>query len=136
MPKTIIARGAFATAMALLGTLASAGANIDLTDFNDDVMRNMDDTVKTLDSDLAGHDSKSAQADARAIRDGLHWAEDYFTRKGNVEDAVRLAKRGEELASDVANSAGSNDFDAALTSYDLLVKTCRNCHDVYKPPEL
>jgi hypothetical protein len=136
MPKAIIARGAFAVALVLLGTLASAAANIDLTDFNDDVMRNMDDTVKSLDSDLAGHDSKSAQADAGSIRDGLHWAEEYFTRKGKVEDAVQLAKQGEDLASDVAKLAASSDFDAALASYDSLVKTCRRCHDAYKPPEL
>jgi hypothetical protein len=135
-PRACIARGAFATALALLGTLAFAAANIDLTDFNDDVMKNMDDTVKTLDSDIAGHDSKSAQADARVIRDGLHWAEEYFTRKGKVDDAVELAKQGEDLASEVARSAASNDFDAALTSYDSLVKTCRRCHDAYKPAEL
>jgi hypothetical protein len=136
MSTAIIARGVFATALALLGTLASAAANVDLTDFNDDVMRNMDDTVKSLDSDIAGHDSKSAQADAGSIRDGLHWAEEYFTRKGNVQDAVELAKEGQSLAASVARSAASNDFDAALTSYDLLVRTCRRCHDAYKPPEL
>ena len=136
MPKAILVRGAFATALVLLVTLACAAANIDLADFNDDIMRNMDDTVKTLDSDLAGHDGKSAQTDARVIQDGLHWAEDYFTRKGNVADAVQLARQGEDLASDVAKSAASNDFDAALASYDSLVKTCRRCHDAYKPPEL
>jgi hypothetical protein len=136
MSKATLVRGAFATALALLVSLAYAAANIDLTDFNDDIMRNMDDTVKTLDSDLAGHDSKSAQTNARAIQDGLHWAEDYFRRKGNVEDAVQLAKQGEELASDVSKSAAANDFDAALASYDSLVKTCRRCHDAYKPPEL
>ena len=136
MRKRLIARGALATVLALLGTLASAAANIDLTDFNDDVMKNMDDTVKALDSDLASHDVKSAQADAGTLRDGLHWAEEYFTRKGNVADAVQLAKQGEDLAATVARSAASNDFDAALTSYESLVKTCRRCHDAYKPPEL
>jgi len=136
MAKSILVRGALATALALLGTLASAATDIDLTDFNDDVMKNMDDTVKSLDSDLAGHDSKSAQADAGSIRDGLRWAEEYFTRKGHVEDAVQLARQGEDLAANVAKSAASSDFDAALTSYESLVKTCRRCHDVYKPPEL
>ena len=136
MSNPIIARGAFAATLALLGTLASAAANIDLSDFNDDVMKSMDDTVKSLDSDLAGHDSKSAQADAASIREGLHWAEEYFTHKGNVQDAVELARQGQSLAANVAKSAASNDFDAALTSYDSLIKTCRRCHDAYKPPEL
>ena len=129
-------RGALAAALLLSGALASAAANIDLADFNDDVMKNMDDTVKSLDSDLAGHDGKSAQAEARAIQEGLHWAEEYFARKGKVDDAVQFARRGEEFAAEVAKSAASNDFDAATTSYDSLVRTCRRCHDVYKPPEL
>lgn len=136
MYKNIIARGALVTVLVLLGTLASAAANIDLTDFDDDVMKNMDDIVKTLDSDLASRNAKSAQADAADIRDGLHWAEEYFKRKGNIEDAVQLARHGEDLAAEVARSAASNDFDAALTSYESLVKTCRRCHDSYKPPEL
>jgi hypothetical protein len=131
-----IARRALAAASFMLGTLAWASTNIDLTDFDDDVMQNMDDTVKSLDSDLASHDAKSAQADAGTIREGLHWAEEYFTRKGNVEDAVQLAKRGEDLAVEIGKAVASNDFDAALTTYDSLVKTCRRCHDAYKPPEL
>jgi len=129
-------RGGLAAALLLLGTFAVAATNIDLTDFNDDVMKNMDDTVKSLDSDLATRDTRSAQSDAATIRDGLRWAEEYFTRKGNVDDAVQLAKKGEELATNIAKSAGSSDFDAALTTYDALVKTCRRCHDAYKPPEL
>lgn len=134
--RAIITRGGFAAAMLFLCALAVAASNIDLTDFDDDVMKNMDDTAKSLDSDLATHDAKRAQADAGAIREGLHWAEQYFSRKGNVDDAVQLAKQGEGLAVDIAKSAGSNDFDAALNTYDALVKTCRRCHDVYKPPEL
>jgi hypothetical protein len=136
MRKSTPVRGALAAALVMLVTLASAATNIDLTDFDDDVMKNMDDTVKSLDSDIAGRNVKSAQADAGTVRDGLRWAEEYFARKGNVADAVQLAKQGQELAADVAKSAAMNDFDAALTSYDSLMKTCRRCHDAYKPPEL
>jgi hypothetical protein len=136
MQPKLITRGGLAAALVFGATLALAAANIDLTDFNDDVMKNMDDTVKSLDSDIATHDSKSAQADANTIREGLHWAEGYFTRKGNVEDAVQLARQGEELAASIGKSTAANDFDAALASYDSLVKTCRRCHDAYKPPEL
>ncbi len=140
MRRTVIARAARAAALVLfvglLGTLAFAAANIDLTDFDDDVMRSMDDTLKSLDSDLATRNAREAQAHAQLIHDGLHWAEEYFTRKGNVEAAVQLAKQGEQLATDVAKSVAASDFDTALTNYDSLVKTCRRCHDAYKPPEL
>ena len=38
MARVIIVRGALAAALLLSGALASAAANIDLADFNDDVM--------------------------------------------------------------------------------------------------
>jgi cytochrome c556 len=136
MRKRIIAGATLAAvALGMLGTFACATADIDLTDFDDDVMRNMDDTVKSLDSHLSMHDAKSAQTDAQAIREGLHWAEDYFSRKGNVEQAVQFAKQAEQLAAEVGKSAASSDFDAAQTSYDSLVKACRACHNEYKPPD-
>lgn len=122
-------------ALGLFGTLASAAADVDLADFDDDVMRNMDDTVKSLDSHLAMGDAKSAQIDAQTIQQGLHWAEEYFARKGNVRRAVQFAKQTEDLASEIAKAAASSDFKAAQTTYDSLVRSCRACHDVYKPPD-
>ncbi len=119
-----------------LGGLVQATVSLDLTDFNDDVMRDMDDTMKRLDSNIASRDPKSVAADAQAIRDGLKWAEDYFTKKGNVDDAVKWARQGQDLAAAVAGAARSSDFDTSLDKYDSLVKTCRACHDAYKPPDI
>jgi len=136
MDTRTAARATFAlVALGLLGTLASAAADVDLSDFDDDVMRNMDDTVKSLDSHLALRDAKSAQLDAQALQQGLHWAEEYFTRKGNVQRAVRFAKQAEDLASEVGKAAAASDLEAAQTTYDSLVRSCRACHDVYKPPD-
>ena len=36
----------------------------------------------------------------------------------------------------VAGAVQANDFDTSLNKYDSLVKTCRSCHDVYKPPDI
>jgi len=136
MPTKTVARAALAAgALGMFGTIAFATVAVDLTDFDDDVMRNMDDTVKALDSHLAMRDAKAAQADAQSIREGLHWAGDYFVRKGNLERAVQFARHAEELAGDVGRSAASSDFDAAVTSYDSLVRACRACHNEYKPPD-
>jgi hypothetical protein len=136
MRRRIVALAGLVIAVAAAGAWALAPASLDLGDFNEDIMRDMDDAVKALDSNIAIRDVKSAAGEAQSIREGLHWAEDYFAKKGNVEDAVKLAKRGEELADSVSKSVTANDFDAALMSYDLLVKTCRACHDSYKPPDL
>ncbi len=129
--------GALSIAVGLTGSRVLAGTvNLDLSDFDDDVMHGLDDTMKTLDSDIATRNVKSVAGDTRSIREGLGWAQEYFTRKGNLEDAVRWAKQGQDLAEAIARSAEASDFDTALSKYDSLVKTCRACHDVYKPPDI
>ena len=125
----------------IFGLLASvtgglAWAGIDLSDFDDDLMRNMDDAIKSLDSSIATKEAQTATADAQFIAEGLKWTEGYFAQKGNVADAVQWAKQGQELAAIVVTASAQNDFDAAFTAYRTLVKTCRSCHDAYKPPSL
>lgn len=134
--KRLAVLGALGIAVGLTGPLVRATVALDLTDFNDDVMREMDDTMKRLDSNIATRDVASVSMDARSIRDGLKWAQDYFTKKGNVEDAVKWAKQGQDLAEAVAKSAQSSAFDTSLSTYDSLVRTCRACHDAYKPPDI
>ena len=135
--KGIAVLGALSIAVGVTGPLVAAGTvRLDLSDFNDDVMRDMDDTMKTLDSDIATHDAKSVARDSALIRDGLKYAQDYFTKKGNVEDAVRWAKQAQDLVEAVTNTVQDGDFDTSLSKYDSLVKTCRACHDVYKPPDI
>jgi hypothetical protein len=126
---------------ALLGAaalLASAGvlAGIDLSDFDTDAMRAVDDAKKELESSLAARDAQNAVANAEFIRDSLQWAEGYFNRKGNVADAVQLAQDGRRYAEAVAQSVTESDFDAASNAYNSLVRTCKSCHDAYKPPSL
>jgi hypothetical protein len=147
--KGIAVLGALSIAVGLTGPLIAAGdraasegipsggtVSLDLSDFNDDVMRDMDDTMKRLDSDIATRDAKSVAGDTALIREGLKYAQDYFTKKGNVDDAVRWAKQAQELAEAVGSAVQANDFDTSLNKYDALVKTCRSCHDVYKPPDI
>jgi hypothetical protein len=134
--QRIAVLGALGIAVGLTGPLVRATVSLDLADFDDDVMRDMDDTMKRLDSNIALRDQKSVASDAQSIRNGLKWAQDYFTKKGNVEDAVKWAKQGQDLADGVARSAQSSDFDTSLSTYDSLVKICRACHDAYKPPDI
>ena len=129
--------GALGIAVGLTGPLLAAGTvSLDLSDFNDDAMRDMDDTMKRLDSDIVARDVKSVVGDSVSIREALEYAQGYFAKKRNVDDAVRWAKQGQELVEAVASAAQTGDFDTSLSKYDSLVKTCRSCHDVYKPPDI
>ena len=135
--KGIAVLGALSIAVGVTGPLVAAGTvRLDLSDFNDDVMRDMDDAMKRLDSDIATRDAKAVASDSASIREGLGYAQQYFTKKENVEDAVRWAKQAQDLVEAVTNAVQAGDFDTSLSKYDSLVKTCRACHDVYKPPDI
>jgi hypothetical protein len=124
------------TAMIAIGVSGTVFAAMDLSDFDQDTMQAVDDAKKELESGLAAKESKEAVANAEFIRDSLQWAEGYFAKKGNVDDAVKWAREGREFAAAIATSVGRGDFDAASESYNSLVRTCKSCHDVYKPPSL
>jgi len=120
----------------LLTATVFAATTLDLSDFDEDAMHAIDDAKQDLESDLSGNDAKSAAANAAIVRDGLKWAESYFAKKGSVDDAIQLAQQGQEFAATIIKSAGAKDFAAASDAYDGLVRTCKRCHDAYKPPSL
>ena len=111
-------------------------ASIDLSDFDKNTMQDVDDASKELEAAIAAKEGAPTVANAEFIRDSLHWAEGYFEKKGNVPDAVKLARTGSEFAAAIAKSAGEGNFDAASEAYVSLRRTCKSCHDAYKPPSL
>jgi hypothetical protein len=122
--------------LASLLFLPSAYAAIDLTDFDDNVMHDIEDAAKELDSSIANRDADVAISNANFVRDNLKWTEGYFSKKGNIEDAVRFAQQGQQHALDISKAIAAKDFDAAYDSFGSLKKTCKSCHDAYKPPSL
>ena len=113
----------------------TALANIDLSDFDTEAMSNIEDATKELDAAILGKDVDIAVANAEFIRDSLHWAEGYFAKKA-VEDAVKWSQQGRDHAANIAKSAATKDFNAAYESFGALKKTCKSCHDAYKPPSI
>ena len=61
-------------AAGVLATLAASvmAADLDLSDFDDDLMQSMDDAIKELDSNVGGQDAKASLANAEVLRDGPH----------------------------------------------------------------
>ena len=108
-------------------------AEIDLSDFDDDVMKTMDETNKYLEPDINGKNAKSALEGLEVIQQGMKWTEEYFIHKGNTPDAVKLAKEGEQYILQIRQALDANDFDKAAAGARELTKNCRACHDLYKP---
>lgn len=125
--------------MAGLTVLLMSGAvfaSIDLSDFDKNTMEDVDGATKDLESALRGRESAAAVASAEFIRDSMQWAEGYFEKKPAAADAVKLARESREFSAAIAKAAASGDFRAADEAYTSLKRSCKSCHDVYKPPEL
>jgi hypothetical protein len=116
--------------MLIAGTVI---AELDLSDFDDDLMRTMDDTNKYLEPDINAKNAKNAREGAETIQQGLKWTEDYFAHKGGVDDGVKLAQEGQVRTQEILQALDKNDFDKAAMSARELTKNCRSCHDLYKP---
>ena len=120
----------------MCGTLARAqGAHVelDLSDFDDDSMRDMDDANKDLQPVLGAGNAAAALGDAQLIQGVLKQTEAYFSKKGGTETAVRIARDGEASVAEVIAAVGRRDFDAAAAAARATAKNCRSCHDIYKP---
>jgi hypothetical protein len=124
-------------AAGVLATLAASvvAAELDLSDFDDDLMQSMDDAIKELDSNVGGQDAKASLANAVVLSDGLAWAEKYFAAKPEAPLGVGFARVGKEHLAGVVQAIEAGNFDAASNGVRAVVKTCKACHEAYKPPE-
>ena len=124
---------------AALATLALAAgayaAELDLSDFDDSLMRSMDDAVKDLDSNVGGQELGAAQANVEILREGLARAEKYFAAKPEAPRGAGFARESQENLELVTKSLQVCDFDAASNGVRAVVRSCKACHEAYKPPE-
>ena len=59
--------------------------------------------------------------------------EAYFSRRGNPDNDVKVAREGRELAATVVRSVAANDFATASKAAVSIARACRACHWDYKP---
>jgi hypothetical protein len=132
--KLLAGRAHWAIACCLCTLLlwSLALADVDLADFNDDVMRTMGETIKALEADLAANDVRAATADVSISQQGLQYAEDYFNSKGNAADAVGFARSSHALSDEIMQALTLKDFQRALVVTQDLSRSCERCHNVYK----
>lgn len=124
---------AFLCAAAFTSAVNAQHRDIDLHDYDDDLMRDLDKTIKYFEPDIMAKNAQGAEEDAEVLQDGFRYTEKYFAKKGDADDAVKISKHGQELIAVAIKSLEDNDFDAAASAARDTAKTCRACHDVYKP---
>ncbi len=109
-----------------------AHAELDLSGFDNDLMKMMEETNKYLEPDIVGGNIDNSIEGVQFLREGLKWTEDYFASKGTAKDGEKIAKEGQVLADQVLKALESKDKDTAAASARLLTKNCKACHDIYK----
>ena len=111
-------------------------ADIDLSDFDDDLMRDMDNSNKDLEPVINAKNAATATEDAQFIFQGLRWTEKYFASKGGADDAVKYSQDAQALTQSILKYLAQNDFDNAASTARDLSKSCKTCHEAYKPLNL
>ena len=79
------------------GARARRHVDLDLTDFDDDSMRDMDDANKDLQPVLGAKNAAAALSDAQLIQSVLKETETWFSKKGGTDTAVKIAQDGESI---------------------------------------
>lgn len=97
-----------------------------------DFMTTMDDLNKSLTSNIAVNDAKAAEADAVEMRKMFDEVEAFFVKKPDAADGVKWSQESRDLATLIAKSVASKDFDTASQAAVTLSKTCKACHKIYK----
>lgn len=124
---------AFLIGLCAVASASIVHAEIDLRDYDDELMRALDKTIKYFEPDIAAGNAQGAIEDAEILLDGFKYTEAYFTKKGNAEDAVKISQQGQDFIDAALKSVAANDFETAAEAARGAARTCRACHDIYKP---
>lgn len=127
----------YIVAASVVVTLAASVslADIDFTDFDDALMQSMDEAIKDLDSNVAGQDAVAALSNAAVLRDGFAWAEQYFAKKPEAPLGPGYVRDGQAALAGLLAALEAKDFDAANSGVRGVAKSCKSCHEAYKPPD-
>jgi hypothetical protein len=119
--------------MVLSGMAYAEHRVIDLKDYDDDLMHDVDRAIKFFEPDIKGGNAENALDDAGVIRDGFKYSAGYFAKKGGAEDAVKIAQDGLALVDAAEHAIEAKDLAGAAEIARQLPVTCRACHEIYKP---
>ena len=120
------------SSIALALSVGPVVAALDLKDYDNDLMRDLDRTIKYFEPDLTAKNLDAAKEDGEVLLSGFRYTELYFSKKG-AEDAVEISRQGIKLVGDVLKDVELNDFDAAAAAARDAPQLCKSCHDLYKP---
>ena len=100
---------------------------------DEDLMRSIDDAAKSVTSNIDLRRFPAAQTDAHDLQGLLKQVEAFYVARPDKPDALEFARTTLSLTDRIEQSAAARDFAAASQAAAELTRSCRACHDVYKP---
>ena len=120
-----------AAAVTLGAATALLAAEIDLSGFDTLLMQDMDATVKDLEPLIGARNSAEATEAVVFLEQGLEWTEQYSIERRRRRREARPRRQAARAGRRAALAA--DDFGAAAAAARDVAKSCRACHDVYRP---
>ena len=121
-----VAGGVF---FAVFFTVASAHSVFDF----DDWMQRIDEGSQDLQRHIDARRHDDAIERAREIEELYGLMEEFFEKRGEAADAVRMSREGREFAVRVQGDLARQRFGAAKGNALKIAHGCRGCHIQYKP---
>lgn len=115
--------------------MAAVGARAQSILEFDKWMQAIERRSQSVQRNLTARDAEAAAADAREIGELYGRLEQFFLKKADAANAVRLSREGRELSASVVRAVAAGDFKAASSAAISVARACRDCHFEYKPLE-
>jgi hypothetical protein len=107
---------------------------LDLHDYDDDLMRTLEETLKGFEPDLIDGNLKTYPDDVQLIQYSFGWVKSYFEKKGSDgAKGVQIAQQGLDLLAAIDKDVKDKNFQAAGDKAHQFQQVCHSCHDIYKP---
>jgi hypothetical protein len=123
-----------AVAVMAAGVSRAEKIELDLHDYDDELMRTLEQTLKYFEPDVSDGNLNSYADDVQVIQYSFGWVKSYFEKKGNDgAKGVQIAQQGLDLLASVDKDVKDKNFSAAGDKAHQFFQICRSCHDIYKP---
>jgi hypothetical protein len=97
-----------------------------------DLMKKAVASNRALQMSVMMADWTAAATNAQAVQDNFKAIEDFWTKRGNAQDAITFAANIETAAKSTHDAAAAGNADAATAAAKTIAPNCGGCHMAHR----